>query len=349
MVLHASVARSQPVTVEAAQSAGYSTEEIAAVATQLRAFGELTPARVRFNVDAAWGTRSAGGSDVFGTAYPYEGPLQIIEAYGERTFLPGRALFGVKAGRYRTPFGISSASDHAYLGFMRAPLIRYDDYFALSNTFLEHGVDLIAGTPHLSLEASVGVPGDVGESIRRPGLNTVLRGQTAFGAMIVGVSHITTQPYQNPRFAHGDTVFNGIDVRWMRDGVQARGEWIDGRPFDGTTTTGGYIDLIVHRPSMGPVTAVARVERLVLRRGASVRDVGPALQRRHAHPHHRSAGGAGCARSPVASDSATPADGARSRASPIPSAVEYLNLWSTRHRRRRLRGTAGSRPASPPA
>ena len=262
VVLHASVARSQPVTVEAAQTAGYSTEEIAAVATQLRAFGELTPARVRFNVDAAWGTRSAGGSDVFGTAYPYEGPLQIIEAYGERTFLPGRALFGVKAGRYRTPFGISSASDHAYLGFMRAPLIRYDNYFALSNTFLEHGVDLIAGTPHLSLEASVGVPGDVGESIRRPGLNTVLRGQTAFGAMIVGVSRITTQPYQNPRFAHGDTVFNGIDVRWMRDGVQARGEWIDGRPFDGTTTTGGYIDLIVHRPSMGPVTAVARAERL---------------------------------------------------------------------------------------
>jgi hypothetical protein len=262
-VMHASVARSQPVAVEASQSGGYSTEEIAAVATQLRAFGELTPARLRFNVEAAWGTRSADGSDVFGTAYPYDGPLQIIEAYGERTFLPGRALFGVKAGRYRPPFGISNASDHAYMGFMRAPLIRYDDYFALANTFLEHGVDLIAGTPHLSLEASVGVPGDVGQSIRRSGLDTVLRGQAAFGHMIVGVSRIDTQPYQNPRFARGDTVFNGIDVRWMRDGVQARGEWIDGRPFDGTTTTGGYLDLIVHRPSMGPVTAVVRAERLV--------------------------------------------------------------------------------------
>jgi hypothetical protein len=132
----------------------------------------------------------------------------------------------------------------------------------LSNTFLEHGVDVIAGSPHLSLEASAGVPGDVGESIRRPGLNTVLRGQAAVGPMIVGVSRIDTQPYQNPRFARGNTVFNGIDVRWMHDGLQVRGEWIDGRPFDGTTTTGGYIDLIVHRPSMGPVTAVARAERL---------------------------------------------------------------------------------------
>ena len=262
-LMHASVAPAQPVAVEASQSGGYSTEEIAAVATQLRAFGEVTPARVRFNVEAAWGTRSAEGSDVFGAAYPYDGPLQIIEAYGERTFLPGRALFGAKAGRYRTPFGISSASDHAYLGFMRAPLIRYNDYWALSNTFLEHGVDVIAGTPHLSLEASVGVPADVGETIRRPGLNTVLRGQSAFGPMIVGVSHIRTQPYQNPRFAHGDAVFSGIDVRWMRDGVQARGEWIAGRPFDDRSTTGGYLDLIVHRPSMGPVTAVLRAERLV--------------------------------------------------------------------------------------
>jgi hypothetical protein len=261
-VLHASVARSQPITVEASQTGGYSTEEIAAVAAQLRAFGELTPARLRFTVEAAWGTRSAEGSDVFGTAYPYEGPFEVIEAYGERTFLPGRALFGVKAGRYRTPFGISSASDHAYLGFMRAPLIRYNDYWALSNTFLEHGVDMIAGTPQLSLEASFGVPGDVGEAIRRPGLNTVLRGQSAFGPMIVGVSHIRTQPYQNPRFARGDAVFSGLDVRWMHDGVQARGEWIAGRPFDGRSTTGGYVDLIVHRPSMGPVTAVLRAERL---------------------------------------------------------------------------------------
>ena len=261
-LLHASVARSQPVAVEASQSGGYSTEEIAAVATQFRGFGEVTPARLRFNVEAAWGTRTAGRTDVFGTAYPYTGPLQIIEAYGERTFLPGGALFGVKAGRYRTPFGISSASDHAYMGFMRAPLIRYDNYFALSNTFLEHGVDLIAGTPHLSVEASAGVPGDVGTAIRRPGLNTVLRGQAAFGPMIVGVSRIDTQPYQNPRFARGNAVFNGIDVRFMQDGVQVRGEWIDGRPFDGTTTTGGYLDLIVHRPRMGPVTAVARAERL---------------------------------------------------------------------------------------
>lgn len=261
--LHASVATAQPVTVEVAQSGGYSTEEIAGAATQARAFGELAPSRVRFNVEAAWGVRSASGSDVFGTAYPYDGHVQIIEAYGERTFLPGRALFGVKAGRYRTPFGISSGSDHAYIGFMRAPLIRYDDYFALSNTFLEHGVDVIAGTPRLSLEASLGTPADVGEAVRRSGLNVVLRGQGVVGPMIVGVSHISTQPYQSPRFARGNTEFTGVDVRWMHDGVQARGEWIAGRPFDGTTTTGGYVDLIVHRPAMGPVTAVLRAERLV--------------------------------------------------------------------------------------
>ena len=35
-----------------------------------------------------------------------------------------------------------------------------------------------------------------------------------------------------------------------------------GRPFDGTHTDGGYVDLLVHRPAMGPVTALLRVERL---------------------------------------------------------------------------------------
>jgi hypothetical protein len=261
-VLHASVAHSQSVGVELAQTGGYSTEQVAAVATQLRAFGELAPPRLRFNVEVAWAVRSAEDSDVFGAAYPYNGGVQVIEAYGERTFLPGRGLFGIKAGRYRTPFGISSGSDHAYNGFLRAPLIRYDGYYALSNNFLEQGVDVIVGTPRLSFEASVGVPGDVGIAKRRSGLGTVLRGQGAFGPMIVGVSHIDTRPYQPTTYAPGHAVFTGIDVRWMRDGVQARGEWIAGRPFDGTTTTGGYADLIVHRPGMGPVSAVLRAEQL---------------------------------------------------------------------------------------
>ena len=46
------------------------------------------------------------------------------------------------------------------------------------------------------------------------------------------------------------------------NGVQLRGEWITGQPFDGTTTSGWYADLMLHRTFMGPVTAVARIERL---------------------------------------------------------------------------------------
>jgi hypothetical protein len=48
----------------------------------------------------------------------------------------------------------------------------------------------------------------------------------------------------------------------MKGGVQLRGEWLAGRPFDGTHTTGGYLDVLVHRRRMGPVTAVARFEAL---------------------------------------------------------------------------------------
>ncbi len=260
---HATAAAGQSLSVELTQTGGYSTEDVGAAAAQLRVFGDA-PGAVRYNVEGAWGARSNDDveSDVFGSAYPYDNRVQVIEAYAERMFQPGRGLFGIRAGRYRTPFGISSGSDHAYYGFLRAPLIRYDDYYALSNNFLEHGADIVVGTPRLSLEASAGVPADVGEAKRPSGLDTVLRAQGYAGSLILGASYIRTRPYQSPEFAFGHAKFTGVDVRWMRSGIQLRGEWIAGQPFDGTTTTGGYGDLIVHRPGMGPVTAVFRAERL---------------------------------------------------------------------------------------
>ena len=46
-------------------------------------------------------------TDAFGAAYPYGNRVQVTEAYGERLFRPGPALVGFRAGRYRTPFGIT--------------------------------------------------------------------------------------------------------------------------------------------------------------------------------------------------------------------------------------------------
>jgi hypothetical protein len=261
VLLHGTAVRGQSATFEVTQSAGYSTEQVAAAATQAKVFGDAW-AGIRFTAEAAWGARSESESDVFGAAYPYENRLQVIEAFAERIFQPGPSLFVLRAGRYRTPFGISNGSDHAYTGFLRAPLIRYDDYYALSNNFLEHGLDVVVGTPRASLEVSAGTPGDVGEAQRRHGLDTVVRGQLAGGPLVVGVSYLDTLPYQPEIYAFGRATFTGVDVRWMQAGVQVRSEWITGQPFDGTTTTGGYVDVIVHRPRMGPVTAVARAERL---------------------------------------------------------------------------------------
>jgi hypothetical protein len=258
-------AEAQMTAVEVTQSAGVSSESITGAGTQVRALGEIVRG-LRFDVEGVWADRSGAGSgeasDAFGTAYPYAGDVQIMEAYAEY-FMPQRwGIRSVRAGRYRTPFGISSAADHAYVGFLRPPLIRYGGYFAIANTYLEHGVDVVVGAPQLSVEASVGRPGDVGEAIRRPGTNAVVRAQAASGDLIVGVSYIDTNPYQPERFAQGRARFGGVDARWMSHGVQVRGEWLGGKPFDGTETTGGYVDLIVHRPAMGPVTLLARAERL---------------------------------------------------------------------------------------
>jgi hypothetical protein len=215
---------------------------------------------LRFYLEAAWAALSVDESDAFAAAYPYDRQFRVIETYAERVFRPGRYLAGIRMGRYRTPFGIYNRSDHAYSGFQRAPLIRYDDNFVLSNNFLEGGADFIAGTPRLYVETSLGLPQDVGEEKRRRGFDGVVRLQGYYGPWIIGASHLRTNPFEPD--SEGRAVFTGIDLRWMHAGVLLRGEWISGRPFHGAKTRGWYADAIIHRPSMGPVTAVARCEQL---------------------------------------------------------------------------------------
>lgn len=260
--LNAAVAQAQSITPEAAITVGKSSEEdVSVIATQFRAFGDVKSA-IRYFVEAAWARTSDEDSDAFGAAYPYRNHFDLIEAYGERMFRPNNAIVGLRGGRYRTPFGIYNASDHAYAGFTRAPLIRYGGYYALSNNFIEHGADVVIGVPRLTVETSLGRPADVGTAGRRSGLDAVVRVQGLWGPAIIGVSHINTSPYQPVQFARGRAHFTGIDLRWMRGGVQLRGERITGRPFNNRRTTGWYADAIVHRVFMGPVTAVARVEKL---------------------------------------------------------------------------------------
>ncbi len=251
----------QTIAVQAQQSIGTSSESITAGATQVRLLGDLGRG-LRVDVEGAFGARSGEGSDVFGTAYPYDGQVQLIEAYAEVARPEARGVRAIKAGRYRTPFGIWAAGDHAYFGFLRPPLIRYGGYYALSSGYLEHGVAVTLGVPQASVETSVGRPADVGTARRRSGIDTVVRGQFSHGPVVVGVSYLNTTPDMPERFAHGRARFGGLDARWMHAGVLLRGEWLSGRPFDGTATRGGYADVVVHRPGLGPVTLLARGERL---------------------------------------------------------------------------------------
>jgi hypothetical protein len=270
-------AQTKTTTAELDLTAGYSGEEIRAVASQLRLFGQ-TVAGIDFLVEAAWGDRWSGdapllgesvsgmdpmGTDVFGAAYPYKGRVQVMEAYAERYFRPRSALFGIRAGRFRSPFGIHTRSDYGYSGFVRPPLIRYDGYFGLSNNWLEEGAMLTAGVPHLVVEASVSRPHDVGFAIRRSGTNASVRVQGYRGQLIVGASYARSNPYLSPRFAVGRQAFAGVDARWSHSsGVQARGEFLKGHSYEGVSTNGFYVDGTVHRPGMGPFSALVRGEWL---------------------------------------------------------------------------------------
>jgi hypothetical protein len=249
------------LTTEVDLTVGRSSEGITIAAAQARLFGS-TSSDWRFFLEGAANAVTASESDAFGAAYPYSHRARPMEAYVEKISRPGGLLLGVRGGRYRTPFGISGRSDHAYIGFVRAPLIRYTDNWALSTAYFEAGGEVMAGTPSLSVQASLGVPSDEGNERRCRALDVVVRGQAYYRSFIVGVSSMRSRPSDPRHLDDGNLVFHGVDVRWMRGGVQLRGEWIAGRPFDDVATQGGYVDAIVHPIWMGPVTAVARAERL---------------------------------------------------------------------------------------
>lgn len=261
--LAASDAFAQGLNAEVSATAGASTDDVAAAATQARVFGDLRGISVFGEV--AWArTAIADGrsSEAFSTAYPYEGPPHIMDAYVERRLGAGQVFGSVRAGRFRTPFGIYSASEHAYNGFLRAPLIRYEGYWSITNTLLEHGVNLMAGTSRLQGEVTFGHPADVSDDFaRRSGVDMVLRAQTWVGPFVIGASHMRSETYDLP-YAAGVMQFTGVDVRWMSHGVQVRGEFLTGRPWNDTRTRGGYVDVSLHRPFMGPVTLVSRLEHL---------------------------------------------------------------------------------------
>ena len=100
----------QSITGEVDVTGGVSTENVRAGSTQGRIFG-ASASDWRFFAEATWAGVDGQHSDAFGAAYPYEGRIRPMEVFGEKMFRPANYLLGVRAGRYRTPFGISSRGE----------------------------------------------------------------------------------------------------------------------------------------------------------------------------------------------------------------------------------------------
>jgi len=254
-------ASSQGLVTELETTFGYSTEGIRTAAGQLRTFGEVRPG-VRLYVEAVAADRTEAESDAFSAGYSYATNLALTESYLEHHFREGRSPAGVRAGRFRPPFGLYDRSEHAYNGFLRPPLVRLGYWQGVSNYWLDSGVSLFGGSPSLQVEASVGAPGEDRDALtsRARGSSLVARVQTQQRNLVAGVSYVKTRPYPAGPWVAGHGEFTGIDARWMSRGVQLRGEWIGGRPFDGARTTGWYLDARVHRVDLGPIMPVLRYE-----------------------------------------------------------------------------------------
>ena len=160
----------------------------------------------------------------------------------ERYFRPRGALLGVRAGRFRMPFGIYTRSDYGYSGFLRPPLIRYDGYFGISNNWLEDGAMFTAGVPQLFVEASVSRPHDVGFAV------TARRARTRPSACRAIADSSSSAPVTRAaiRICRRDSPSAGrrspastCDGR-TPPGIQARGEFLKGHSYEGVSTIGGY-------------------------------------------------------------------------------------------------------------
>src|SRR5438093_225031 len=145
-MFYATVASGQSIAIDWDQSAGYSTEDVSAVQTKLRASGDVTP-EVRFNITGVWGKQSEE-SDAFAAA---------------------SVIVGM--------------------------------------SYIDTQSDLSRAEPELALNIDAGA--DAGPALA---------------------------PEQEHPSAQGSARFGGIDVRWMRGGVQLRGEFVTGDPFDGART-----------------------------------------------------------------------------------------------------------------
>ena len=119
-----------------------------ALGTQARALAE-TASGLRFSIEAAWAARSDTSSDVFGAAYPYANRLQVIEAFAERTFLrmEGCSASGPAAFEPR-----SASPAEAITTIWDFIAHRSSDTTgATRSRTTEHGVDVVAGVPRLSV------------------------------------------------------------------------------------------------------------------------------------------------------------------------------------------------------
>jgi hypothetical protein len=88
--------------------------------------------------------------------------------------------------------------------------------------------------PRLSVEASVGVSADV--VTRFDGRANASQTPKVRRPAHPGASFMLQ--LRMPGAVRQGRGFGGLDVRWMKAGVLVRGEWLGGRPFDGTETTG---------------------------------------------------------------------------------------------------------------
>ncbi|MDO8586503.1 MAG: porin [Armatimonadota bacterium] len=194
--------------------------------------------------------QASKNSTLFVNVEREEDENEIKEAYLDTK----RKGLAVRAGKFRTPFGIHQPAEIDYFGFINRPIAKDAPAAGMSLSRASNGVRFSTGKPEMEIQLSI-LDGTE-EMNSAVGRNVLFRAQRYAGHLITGFNAYQGHNADAQRF----NVW-GVDWRYSKPHLIVRGEALKGS-LGPDRLQGGYVDVFYHFATIPALTLFARMEAL---------------------------------------------------------------------------------------
>jgi hypothetical protein len=165
----------------------------------------------------------------------------------------------VLAGRFQVPFGIYNRSELYYSGLINNPIIKYYPASGPKLGRSEHGLGYVGVAGEWQIELGLFAQRGGARTLAPSGGEGSIRVQHFLGPLILGVSGMRGHATDPANGRRGAAHWVGLDFRYSRPELIARGEWATGH-VPGESPRGFYLDLLYHPATLHVLTFVGRTE-----------------------------------------------------------------------------------------